>query len=463
MVKEHSQVVVALMGFFDLAVTFAAWVLCYAVRFHTGWFVYKEPTPPPLWYIADVIVISLLLTLLVFARLRMYLPRRTQSLSREAVDIVRACLVAWAVLLVISYFLHSTFVSRELLGMFLVVWPAMLIAYRGTARLVLRLLRRRGRNVRRVAIVGAGRLGQKLLENLRRLPWTGYEVAYFVADARVGRRLRGVRVRGPVERVDEILSADPVDAVFVALTERRHGQLAEVVDKLSGLLVDVNVVPDLLSYHFLRHRIDAVGSLPVVHLTHSPQSGWSAAVKRILDVVGSLAALVVLAPVMLAVAAAVKLSGRGPVLYTQQRASLGGRPFRIVKFRTMVPVAGEAGGEWSGGEARVTRVGQVLRKLSLDELPQLLNVLVGDMSLVGPRPERPEFIRRFRRSVPRYMLRHHVKAGMTGWAQVNGYRGRSSLRKRIQYDLDYISNWSLGFDLRILLRTVFRGFINPRG
>ncbi|MGC9454810.1 MAG: undecaprenyl-phosphate glucose phosphotransferase [Phycisphaerae bacterium] len=461
MVKEHSQSVVAVMGVLDLVVTAGAWVVCYVVRFHSGWFAFKEPTPPPLSRLADVIVISLLLTILVFARLRMYVPRRTQSLRSEMLDIVRACVVAWAILLVISYFLHSTFISRKLLGMLLIVWPVMLIAYRGTARMVLRALRRRGRNIRRAAIVGAGRAGQKLLQELRHMPWTGYEVLYFVSDHRTGQQLLGVPVRGPIEQVDAIVSRNPVDAVFVALPDRQHAMLRDVIDKLSAVLVDVNIVPDLLSHHLLRHEIQTVGSLPVINLTHSPQSGWNAATKRIFDILGSLVALILLSPLMLMVAAAVKLSSRGPVLYRQRRASLGGREFDIIKFRTMYDGRGPAK-NWAPDEQSITPLGRVLRKLSLDELPQLLNVLKGDMSLVGPRPERPEFIRRFRRSVPRYMLRHHVKAGMTGWAQVNGFRGRTSLRKRIQYDLDYINNWSLGFDIRILVLTVFRGFLNPQ-
>ncbi|MFW6066483.1 MAG: undecaprenyl-phosphate glucose phosphotransferase [Planctomycetota bacterium] len=461
MVKEHSQSVVAVMGVLDLVVTVGAWVVCYAVRFHSGWFAYKEPTPPPLSDLADVIVISLLLMILVFARLRMYMPRRAQSLGREMLDIVRACFVTWTILLVISYFLHSTFISRKLLGMLLFVWPVMLMGYRGTVRMVLRSLRRRGRNIRRVAIVGIGRTAQKLLHELRRMPWTGYDVLYFVSDQRIGGRLMGVPVRGPIDEVEKIVSRSSIDAVFVALPERRRAKLREVIEKLSAVLVDVNVVPDLLSHHLLRREIQTLGWLPVINLTHSPQSGWNAASKRIFDIFGALAALAVFSPVMLAAAVAVKLTSRGSVFYRQRRASLGGREFDIVKFRTMFDGHGGAD-TWQTDAGRVTPAGRVLRKLSLDELPQLLNVLRGEMSLVGPRPERPEFIRRFQRSVPRYMLRHHVKAGITGWAQVNGFRGQTSLRKRIQYDLDYINNWSLGFDIRILLMTVFRGFLNPQ-
>jgi Undecaprenyl-phosphate glucose phosphotransferase len=464
MVKEHSHIVVVLAGLLDLVVTAGAWLLCFYVRFYSGWLAFIEPVPPKLTYIADVIVICLLLVMLVFSRMGLYRPRRITGFTFEFFDLLRACLVVWVVLLGISYFLRSSPISRQLMGMFPVVWLAVMTIYRGTARLVLRQIRKHGRNLRAAAIVGAGRLGQKLFHSLRRQTWTGYDIRYFVEDHRVGQTFLGVPVRGPVEQVDTIIADHPVDAVFVALPREQSHRLDEVLGRLSGnLLLDVNVVPDLLSYQFLRNRIQQIGGLHVVNLTHSAQSGWNAAIKQVFDVLVSLVLLIVLCPLMLLIAAGVKLTGRGPVFYRQRRASLGGREFDILKFRSMV-VDAEArdGATWSvkDDDPRITRLGRILRRLSLDELPQFINVLKGDMSLVGPRPERPEFIARFGRQIPRYMLRHHVKAGITGWAQVNGYRGRTSLQKRIQYDLDYINRWSFSLDLWILVLTVVRGFTN---
>jgi exopolysaccharide biosynthesis polyprenyl glycosylphosphotransferase len=227
--------------------------------------------------------------------------------------------------------------------------------------------------------------------------------------------------------------------------------------------VDINIVPDLPSFQFLRHRVGQLGSLPVVNVTHSRQSGWNAASKRIFDLAFSLTALVAVSWLMAIIAILVKLTSRGPVFYRQRRASLGGREFHIIKFRSMFVGSDGADNGWSTArhDPRVTPMGRVLRKLNLDELPQLFNVAMGDMSIVGPRPELPEFTQRFNKQVKRYTLRHHVKSGMTGWAQVNGFRGRTSLRKRIQYDLDYINRWSLGFDVWIIILTLFRGFINP--
>ncbi len=464
MVKQHNQLIIVVMGLLDLVVTTGTWAGCFYLRFYSGWFSVVENTPPGLAYIADIVIVTLLLTLLLFGRLGMYGVRRGQSIRAEIVDIVRACAIVWIVLVAISLFLRSSPVSRKLLGMFLIAWPAALICYRGAVRMLLRFFRTRGRNLRTVAIVGTGRLAQKLLHVLTSQRWTGYQTLYFVGDTHIGDDLLGVPVHGPIENVDRILATEPVDVAFIALPKHHSDLLENVLNKLSTALVDLNVVPDLLSYHFLRHEVRQIGSLGVVNLTHSPQSGWNATMKRIFDVVLSLAAIIVLSPLMLLIAAAIKLTSPGKVFYVQRRASLGGGEFNIIKFRSMRPNTKTDGeqDEWSPSEnnPRVTVVGRILRKLSLDELPQLFNVLTGDMSLVGPRPERPEFIKRFTGQIPRYVLRHHVKSGITGWAQVNGYRGRTSLHKRIQYDLDYINRWSFGFDLWILILTVFRGFVN---
>jgi putative colanic acid biosynthesis UDP-glucose lipid carrier transferase len=463
MIKEHTQAVVLLTGIADLVITVAAWVLAWWIRFHSGWVDYHGEIPS-LVSIADVIVITLLLTLLVFGRMGIYQPRRGQPLWLETLDLLKACAIVWAGEVFMGHFLHYPRLSVKMQGLLLVIWPMMLITFRLGVRSVLRTLRARGRNTRAVAIVGAGRVGQTLFHRLRKLPWTGYNIVYFVDEARAGETLLGVPVRGGFERVGEIVQKHPVDVVFIALPQRHQDRLEEVLSQLGPNLVDVNVVPDLLSFQFLRHRITQIGRLPVVNLTFSPQTGWNSIVKRLIDVVLSALAVILLLPLGALIALFVKLTSPGPVVYRQRRASLGGEEFDILKFRSMtVDAEDEDGPNWhvETDDPRVTWFGRILRKTSLDELPQLINVLRGDMSLVGPRPERPEFIERFRRQIPGYMLRHHVKAGLTGWAQVNGFRGATSLRKRIQYDLDYINRWSLGFDLYIMVLTVFRGMINP--
>lgn len=464
MVKEHNQLFMYLMTVLDLAVTASAWLISFYLRFHTNLFRHEAKVRDPAVYISQVTVVSLLLTLLVFSKMGMYRPRRIQSLAAEVWDIIKACAAVGLLEVAASYYLYEPRLSVLMQTQFLVLWPLLLIGYRLPLRLWLRSMRKRGANLRRVAIVGAGRLGQKLLQTLRRQKWTGYHISYFVEDQHVGKQFLDLPVYGPISQVDEVVAQHPVDAVFVALPASRSDELADVLGKLSGEVVDINVVPDLLSYPFLHHQVQQVGQLAVVNLTDSPQGGLAGLGKRMIDIVLSVVGLVALSPFLLLLAAGVKLTSRGPVFYVQRRASLGGREFPILKFRSMVVDAEVNGAAWGAEhqDPRVTTLGRIMRKLSLDELPQLLNILKGDMSLVGPRPERPEFIRRFSRQVPRYMLRHHVKAGLTGWAQIHGFRGRTSLRKRIQYDLDYINRWSLGLDLWIILLTLFRGFYNPK-
>lgn len=460
--KYHQLFLLAMRGA-DLTITAGVWLGCFYLRFHTGWFSVKGGIPA-VEHITDILVISLLLTMILFDWMGLYRPRRTQGLAREAMDIAKAVLAVWLIEVVIAHFLHSSPISRKLQGMVLIAWPTAIISFRLAVRMTLRAFRRKGRNLRSAAIVGVGQDAQRIYHTLSRQRWIGYRVAYFIDDGRMGGRLLDLPVRGPIDEADRILAEHPVDGVFLALPKAQSHRTEDALARLTPLLVDVHVVPPTLGHLLLQQRIHQVGEVPVIHLTHVPQTGIAAVIKRTLDVLVSLTLLVALSPLLIAIALAVKLSSPGPIFYRQRRASIGGREFSIIKFRSMVLQPDkEAQADWSTApnDPRVTRVGHVLRKLSLDELPQLINVLLGDMSLVGPRPEQPDFIERFRRQFPRYMLRHHVKAGITGWAQINGFRGRTSLRKRLQYDLDYIQRWSLLLDLQILLLTPFRGLLNP--
>ena len=272
----------------------------------------------------------------------------------------------------------------------------------------------------------------------------------------------GLEVKGPLNSTAGAIAAQPVDIVFVALSGASRDKTDHVLRQLASTSVDIRVVPDLPSLHYLKHEVTLIDDLPIITLTHSPMHGWSGMLKRAFDLVFATAALLAMAFPMLVIAVLIKLTSRGPVFYRQQRASLATEPFTIIKFRTMVPNAEAASGPvWTArNDPRVTPIGRILRYTSLDELPQLLNVIRGDMSLVGPRPERPELVERFRRTIPRYMLRHQARAGLTGLAQVYGLRGQTSLRKRIQYDLHYITNWTFGLDIRILLMTVFGRLFN---
>jgi exopolysaccharide biosynthesis polyprenyl glycosylphosphotransferase len=263
--------------------------------------------------------------------------------------------------------------------------------------------------------------------------------------------------------LDRVLEAELPDAVYIALPTARSALRPLLLRKLERYCIDVRIIPDVHP-RYMPHRVTVseLEGMPILSVRENPMLGVGGAMKRVLDVVGAAFGLVLLAPLLLLVAMLVRLSGPGPVIFKQRRVSLGGEEFQIYKFRTMVHADHERGqARWTArNDPRVTSIGRWLRSSSLDELPQLLNVIKGEMSLVGPRPERPELILRFRDDWRGYMLRQHVKAGMTGWAQVNGLRGDTSLKKRLQLDLFYVRHWSLGFDLKILVLTILRGFVH---
>jgi len=269
-------------------------------------------------------------------------------------------------------------------------------------------------------------------------------------------------VLGCVDDLPELVERTGAQLVYLALAREEHEAELLALERLSDSTAAVRLVPDLARAFTLNASVEDFDGMPVVLVTESPDQGWNGVLKRAFDVVFAGAGLLVLWPVLLAIAVWIKLDSRGPVFFVQDRVGLNGRRFRMLKFRTMVPEAESDGARWTKkDDPRRTRAGAVLRKLSLDELPQLWNVFVGAMSLVGPRPEQPLFVHQFRASVPRYMLRHHVKAGITGWAQVNGLRGDTPLERRIEYDLYYIEHWSMAFDLKILALTVVRLFRDP--
>jgi Undecaprenyl-phosphate glucose phosphotransferase len=300
-----------------------------------------------------------------------------------------------------------------------------------------------------------------VIDKLAEHPEAGLRAVALADDdpAKLGTDYRGVPTLGPTRDAAGIAEEKGVDTVFLALPLEAHRTMLAVLKDVGRSVTDVRVVPDLMQHITFRAGVEDLDGLPVVHLTQVPLTGWMSLVKRAVDLAISAAALLLGMPLFAAIALAIRREDRGPVFYRQRRMGLDGRPFEIVKFRSMRPGAeDESGPTWAApDDPRRTRVGRFLRRWSLDELPQLINVLRGEMSLVGPRPERPEFVREFKEKFPQYMLRHRVRAGITGWAQVHGWRGNTSVTKRIEYDLYYIENWSLSLDAKILWMTLRYG------
>ena len=457
MLKQHSQLLITLLLIADACAVAVAWLLAYYIRF--AWLPAAKGVPELSDKFLPMLPLVVVAHLAIFYRIRLYRPRRAHTILSETRDIVKAFFVAIVAVVLIDYALPASHkISRQFILTYAIVGTTCFALFRGTVRVILRSLRRRGYNLRLAAIIGAGRSAQHLQHALDRNKWTGLRIAYFVDDRVPDEHsnIRDIPVRGPLGNLREILDDEPVDSVFVALPADLSHRSEEVLAALETSMADVQMVPEVNPTFALRPNVSRLDNIPILSLRQTPLQGWNAISKRAFDLVVGTICLLIGAVPMLIIAGLVKLTSRGPVFYRQRRVGLDGHEFDMVKFRTMTVDAERDGPVWSQkSDARRTAIGGFLRRTSLDELPNLFNVLAGDMSLVGPRPERPEFIEQFKNDIPRYMLRHKMKAGMTGIAQIRGYRGDTSLRKRIQHDIHYIRNWSLGLDVRILLQTVF--------
>ena len=462
MFTRHRQLLSTLIFLIDGFLIAASWVGAYWIRFR----LLDLPTPlgvPPLerylWFGAVVTLGGLL----ILRSFRLYRSARTARLSQELWTLAQGVVILAALAALASYALRGE-LARSVLFLFAVLAAASLMAAHVLIRVTLRALRRGGRNLRHVVIVGTGELAERVARKMVSESDYGLSVIGMVSAAGTpeGTRVAGFPVIGSVSDLPGLVERTRAELVYVALSRTEHEAELDALDRLADSTAAVRLVPDLARAHTLNASVEDFDGTPVVLVTETPEQGWNGVLKRGFDLVVSAIGIVALSPILALIALWVKMDSSGPVFYAQDRVGVNGRRFRMFKFRTMRSDAEAGGPGWSRAEdPRRTRAGAVLRRLSLDELPQLWNVLVGHMSLVGPRPEQPVFVDRFRASIPRYMLRHHVKSGITGWAQVNGLRGDTPLERRIEYDLYYIEHWSMAFDLKILFLTLFRVFRDP--
>ena len=455
LLKEHSGLLELFQRLMDPLLVTGCGIALYAIQFGN--------LDLPRNYVF-VLTGSFLLCFAVFPFFNIYRPYRGISLWTEIQVLASAWAAVLACLVMVLFVTKtSTIFSRLWIGQWAVAGFLSLVVFRGTLRSVLRLLRHHGFNLRFVAIAGAGDLGRNVARRLAASPWTGLKVVgFYDDDPRLQQQaFEGVSVRGGLHRIPGEVAELGIDQVWIALPLHHDKQVRSLVAQLSRLPVQVTFVPDIYGVQLLNHSIGEVAGFPVIHLMESPLAGAKGWVKAIED--RFLAALLLLAaaPLMLLIAAGVKLSSPGPVFFGQLRGGLHGERIWIWKFRTMKHHAEPPGTitQARHGDSRVTPFGAFLRRTSLDELPQFFNVLKGDMSIVGPRPHAVEHDEFYQRQIDAYMLRHHVKPGITGWAQINGWRGETGeiekMEMRIKHDLYYINNWSLWFDLRIIFMTVF--------
>ena len=465
MLKKHGQLFLTAIILFDsLAIAFS-WFSAYYLHFKTSFGPAPRGAVPEL----EVYYLALLPIWIVFmfnANLfRLYQPLRGKPVSIDFYNITKITVLSILILTAATFFYRSESFSRMVTVYFWVLVTFLMFTSHLLVRLLLREARRRGFNLRHVLIIGSGELGQAVAEKINLHPEFGMNIVGFLTShvEKVGREIGGGKVLGMYSDIVRIIRTHGIDQLYIALPLEAHDRMEKVLANLGEETVDIKVVPDLLKFMNLQAGVEELDGLPIVNLTESPLYGWNLVVKRVSDIVLSVLAILLSAPVLLLVAVLIKLGSKGPVIFRQERVGLDGEEFEMLKFRSMrVDAEDKTGPVWANkNDDRKTRLGAFLRKTSVDELPQLFNVLKGDMSLVGPRPERPVFVEEFKKSVPQYMLRLKMKAGLTGWAQVNGWRGDTSLNKRIEFDLYYIKNWSLLFDLKIILMTFWKGFVNP--
>jgi Undecaprenyl-phosphate glucose phosphotransferase len=458
MLKAHSRLFEHLALALDLALITGSWLAAYGARFY----VFGHTDIPPFRDYALQLVPILVVWGFAFHAFDLYRPSRLGSYVSEWMAVAKASTLGVLVLIAIMTFAFRQYeYSRLVIGMFWMLSIVLVSVARAMFREALRFARRRGYNQRYAVVVGGGEPLAELLRVLRRRPDAGIQVLGVLSDKRDVPE-RGVRWLGGIEEIRSVLTSSDVDIVFVALPHTEYPRLHVVLHEIGDEPVAIHFVPDVFALASLRGGVEQFEGIPFIHLRESPLYGWNLVLKRVLDVSLGSVALILAAPVMLAIGMAIRVTSPGPVLYRQERMGLDGHRFRMLKFRTMhLDAEAATGPVWARpDDPRRTLLGGLLRRWSLDELPQLWNVLRGEMSLVGPRPERPSFVEEFRRNVPRYMLRHKVKAGITGLAQIHGWRGNSSIDKRIEYDIEYIQQWSLALDLKILIQTLWLGFRN---
>lgn len=467
MIKDNQKSLNRLHIILDALVIVIAYSLAWFIMLGSGLFFDKNQGIRTEHYF-QVLILVVPAYVLLYAFFHLYAPKRIQGRRVELANICKAnaigLLLFTLVLFLVSknpYWYHF---SRPMVVLFFVLNVILETVERNAIRRMLRSMRSKGYNQKHILLIGYSRAAEGFIDRVRVNPEWGYKIHGILDDHhQIGTEYKGVRVIGLVDHLHNILAQNTLDEIAITLSIKEYRNLEHIVDACEKSGVHTKFIPDYNNIIPTVPYMEDLQGLPIINIRRVPlNSLLNATTKRIVDMAGSIFGLVVFSPVMLLTALLIKLTSPGPVLYSQERVGLHNRPFKMYKFRSMeVQAPHQEKSKWTTPQdPRVTPVGKLIRRTSIDEMPQFFNILVGDMSLVGPRPERPFFVERFKEEIPRYMVKHQVRPGLTGWAQVNGYRGDTSITKRIEHDLYYIENWTLGFDFKIMFLTVFKGFIN---
>ncbi len=465
MIKDNQRYFNRLHVLLDALVVAISYIMSWYIRFDS--FLY--PMAPGVGYLPREIYFFALYFIVpgyivLYDMFGMYTPKRATGSKKEISGILKSNITGAGIFLITLYAVNEPNFSRSMIALFFVINVVFTTLMRQWIRLVLHHFRAKGYNLKHILLVGYSRAAEEYIKRINSNPQWGYVVRGILDDhVPSGTMYKGVKVIGTINNLEVILPESKLDEIAVSLALQDYGRLEEIVEMCEKSGVHTKFIPDYNSIVPSKPYTEDLQGLPVINIRHVPLTNTvNQVMKRAVDVVGSAVGIVVISPLLLVLAIAVKLSGPGPVIFKQERVGLHNKTFRMYKFRSMVlqTDTDEKKGWTTENDPRVTPVGSFMRRTSLDELPQLWNILKGDMSLVGPRPERPQFVEQFKEEIPRYMIKHQVRPGLTGWAQVNGWRGDSSIRRRIEHDIYYIENWTMWFDIKIMFMTLFKGFVN---
>ena len=462
MIKDNQKHFNMLHVLLDAVVICLSYVLAWWIQFNI--IVQDDRGVLPVQVYMSALIFIVPGFLFLYYAFNLYTPKRVQGRRLEMSNIFLANVMGLLVMIFVLYLVKEENFSRSMLVMFIGINFILTFIERNLIRLILRDIRSRGMNLKHIILVGYSKAAEAFIDRVSENPQWGYHINGILDDNYgKGSNYKDVQVIGTCSQLQQILEENLQDEIVITLGLSEYYKLRGVVAACEKSGVHTKFIPDYENIIPTRPYTEDLLGLPVINIRHVPLTDlFNRFLKRSMDIIGSIICIILFSPVMLVTAIAVKCSSPGPLIFSQERVGLHNRPFRMYKFRSMAVQSEkqEKKGWTTKNDPRVTNVGRVIRKTSIDELPQLFNVLKGDMSLVGPRPERPQYVEKFREEIPRYMVKHQVRPGMTGWAQVNGYRGNTSIRKRIEHDIYYIENWTVGFDMKILVMTAFKGFIN---
>lgn len=463
MIKDNQKFLNRLHLVLDILIVIISYMLAWYLKFKSIFFEGIESKLSFTDYMLSLIWIVPLF-LLMYSACSLYSPKRVMGRRVEISKIVQANSLGVMLILTILFITRQEHFSRQMTFIFYIINIFLGVAVRLGIHTLLRAMRKQGFNQKHILLIGYSQTAKGYIDRIRANPQWGYTIVGILDDNIIsGKEYRGVKILGRIANLEVILPENRLDEIAITLGLSEYNKLEHIVAECEKSGVHTKFIPDYMKIIPTKPYTEDLMGLPVINIRYVPLSNtFNSFIKRCVDIFGSLVGIVLFSPIMLIVAVLIKSTSKGPLIYKQDRVGLHNKPFKMYKFRSMV-VQKETEEKkcWTTkGDARVTSVGKFIRKTSIDELPQFFNILKGDMSLIGPRPERPFFVEKFKEEIPRYMVKHQVRPGLTGWAQVSGYRGDTSIMKRIEYDLYYIENWTLGFDIKILFLTFFKGFVN---